>query len=225
MGAAYVQSNFNTAVGTTTVTLTGVVTGNTLLVGICSLTAGTTYTVGDTVNTYLNAVGPTTSGTQTTQWFYAKNVTGGSLTVTVTPSTSITTFVVFVEISGADHTTPIQNTDSNTGTGVAIAGNSIVTSGANIYAIQLTTSFSSGPVPNNQTINSPWNQEQNNQFFSPGASAAIADQTVATSGSSVTAASTDTSLNGNWVALTLLLNNASAAVSYGQQVGVFLVGL
>lgn len=231
-GAAYVQSSASVyTVGATTASLVGVVTGNTLLVAIHSLSTGVTYTVSDTVNTYVSAVGPTsTGGNQTAQWFSAKNVTGGSLTVTVTPSPSTNTYVVFIEVSGVDHTTPIQLTDSATGSSTAILGNSILTSQPNTYALQLTTSFGAGIPPNTQTANSPWGPttagRQNSGSFTVGgsnASAAVADQTVVTSGSSVQASATDTRPTG-FIALTLLMNNA-ATVVYGQQVGAFAVGI
>ena len=98
---------------------------------------GGAVSLGDsTGNTYASAIGPTPSGGDTTnaQIFYAKNIVGGSNTVTATFATAITTRgVLYVhEYSGIDQIAPLGPAVATTGSAVAMDSGFVNTGSANV---------------------------------------------------------------------------------------------
>jgi len=208
--------------------LSGVAGGDTLIVFLTSTAGGgESFAVSDGVNVYTSAVGITSSppNNQVGQIFVAKNVTGGNLTLTVTTSLSTSHFGAFVEASGVNITTPVQSTDSHgIQSGSASAqnlGNSVNTTAANSYALQVTSAFGAGAVPITQTVGSSWTLRQN-QAYSAGSSRAsgyVADQQIPTSGTAVQASS-ELSRIGTWLELMVILNPAPSTSSISGNAGV-----
>lgn len=129
MAISVVQSAtvFVTGAGSAAASLTGVTTGNMLLAWLSAYPGGTvTATCTDNQgNTYTQSYGQNDTGTGVMIFgWYAKNVTGGSVTITVDPagaSSDIT--MVVAEIAGADTTTPADqvNTARNNSTTPSVA--------------------------------------------------------------------------------------------------------
>lgn len=130
MAIAVVQSQKTivTSSGSAAALLNGVTAGNLLLVWLAAFPGTTvTATCSDSAgNTYAQSYGQndTTTGSMVFG-FYAKNVTGGNITITVDPagaSSDIT--LVVAEISGADTTAPADQTNTarsnSTGPSVAV---------------------------------------------------------------------------------------------------------
>jgi len=116
--------------------LINVTTGNLIVVAVGWGTNPVDITsVTDTAgNTYISAVGPVSLPTSPfrTQIFYAKNVTGGDLTVTVTYSADVTSSRLGLhEYSGASLTAPLDVTSSNTGASGNPDSGSAITTAAN----------------------------------------------------------------------------------------------
>ena len=194
--------------------LTGVATGDTLIVFLTSTAGGgESFSVSDGVNTYTSAVGITSGppNNQVGEIFVAKNVTGGNLTLTVTTTLSTSHFGAWVEASGVSTVTPVQGTDSDgIQTGSAVSqnvGNVVDTTAANSYALQITSAFGSGAVPITQTVGSSWTLRQDIAYSagSSRASGYVADQQIATSGTGVQASS-ELSRTGSWLELMVILN-------------------
>jgi hypothetical protein len=215
----FVQSVSLAPANTTSIVLTlnGVVTGNDVLVCVDATSGFDSYSVSDGVNSYVSALGPITSppNNQFGQWFIAKNVTGGNLTITVSTSISTTHFAAAIEVSGVDSVTPIQNTDFAGAQNTSPAlGNATATSKANTLAIAMTTAYGLGGFPVSQTLDAAWTQRENIAFAAgtPKGSGAVGTQLVVTSGNTVQADST-LSRTASWLALTLLLNPTVPALT------------
>jgi len=85
-------------------------------------------------NSYASAVSRTTWGTsRSSQIFYARNISGGSNTVTATFATPITSFgdIHIHEYSGLDKTNPLDVATSATGTANAMSSGPLTTTNAN----------------------------------------------------------------------------------------------
>jgi hypothetical protein len=96
------------------------------------LASGVTITCADSLgNTYSSAViMPATGANDSkTQWFYAKNITGGACTVTASHATAQRQSIEIFEISGLDTTSPLETTNTATGTSTAPTGGSVTTAG------------------------------------------------------------------------------------------------
>ncbi|MEO8373345.1 MAG: hypothetical protein ABI806_29440 [Candidatus Solibacter sp.] len=84
-----------------TCTYTVIGTGNVLLVTATSPHAGTTFTISDTVNTYVSVDSGVAAVTSFNVWKVVSLVASGSITVSVTPSTTDEVTVGITEISGS----------------------------------------------------------------------------------------------------------------------------
>ncbi len=153
MAAAHVQSKSLNAgsgsSGTIAVTFTSNVTAGNLICGMASWGSGTgsvssvtdslgnTYTVVDTVHNATDGVSAAT--------FYAKNITGGACTVTVTFDTTYDFRTVAVhEASGLDTTAPLDvhtgQAQTTPGTGAnAVTSGAVTTTAAGDYIFGATT--------------------------------------------------------------------------------------
>src|SRR6266568_4492997 len=99
--------------------------GSMIIVAINSFTSTvssvTDNTVGDT-NTYTQVTSsPKTNGTDNTYLFYAKNVSGGALTVTVNfnVASHVRSFGIY-EYAGCDASAPFDKSAGNTGTSTSV---------------------------------------------------------------------------------------------------------
>lgn len=115
----YIQGNTNTVApgASLTISLTGVATGSLLVLAISTSGAGTSIsTVSDGVNTWTRRSGRTFvgSGGGCETW-EANNVTGGNLTVTVTPSGTVNILLAIAEYSGPS-ASPFDKQASTSGT-------------------------------------------------------------------------------------------------------------
>ena len=140
-----VQDKAGTQFGATTVAATfdsSVIAGNLLAVYVIwedtenSITASCADGLS---NSYTDVNNPTDlSGSARGAMFYAKDIAGGSCTVTVTLSSSVNAQIVIAEIAGADTATPLDDSSMNaqadpgTGTDV-VTSDSITTTVADIY--------------------------------------------------------------------------------------------
>jgi chitodextrinase len=137
----YIQSNSaspnNSSVSSLSVTFTSAQTaGNFNVVALVWNTGQTISSITDTKgNSYVLAIGPTTSGAGLAAIYYAKNIaaaTAGSNTVTVTYSAA-TSFpdIRIAEYSGISTTSPLDVTAVATGTGTTSDSGSATTTNAN----------------------------------------------------------------------------------------------
>lgn len=137
MAWAFVQST-GTFVAATSTTIAqafagNVTAGNLIVVASHWNDTGTTAAATDSLgNTYTSAVGPTNfSTTDRAQVFFAKNITGGACTVTVTLNASRTNrYITIHEYSGLDTATGIDVAAAAAGSSTAPAA-SVTTTAAN----------------------------------------------------------------------------------------------
>jgi glucose/arabinose dehydrogenase len=108
--------------------------GNLIVVYVAWSNTGA-VTVSDTRgNSYASATSRTTWGTsRSSQVFYARNISGGSNTVTATFATSITSFgdIYIHEYSGLDKTSPLDVATTASGTASAMSSGQLTTTNAN----------------------------------------------------------------------------------------------
>lgn len=110
--------------------------GNSIIV-VCGVGNGTAATITDTLgNTYNTAINAANSTTFAAQIFYAVNIAGGSNTVTVTPSASVSVAMEIYEVSGILQQVVGQpeQTSSGTGTGTTASTSNIATATPNALA-------------------------------------------------------------------------------------------
>ena len=129
---AFVQSasSFDNA-APFTVSLTGVTTGNLIAVAAYCHDATSTISIADGTNTYTMVPGAGVTGpTDKAEGGYAKNVTGGNLTITVTCSDGPSAaWIIAHEISGVDTTAPLDGTGSGNYQNAPGTGTDAITSG------------------------------------------------------------------------------------------------
>ena len=126
------QSHTTTGVATCAVTITAT-SGNLLLV--MGVSDGHPTAISDGVNTYTLLTSPTANG----RVWYAKNITGGTLTITVTLGSSFPGAVQVLELSGAHLTSPIDQqkaTASSAGTAIN-SGATAAAASASDYVVGL----------------------------------------------------------------------------------------
>ena len=128
------QSNTsgNSTQGTCTLTVTS---GNTLVVIVTTFfNASVTATITDSLgNSYTNATGYANGGTSNTvnlSAWYARNIAGGSCTLTVNLSTNCSWNFCVLEYSGADQAAPVDGTATGTGSSTTPSSGSVAVSGA-----------------------------------------------------------------------------------------------
>jgi hypothetical protein len=124
-----------------TLTLNGVATGNCLvLTFVYYATTAAAPTVSDSAgNTYTEVGSGSFSLSSAVHTFVAKNVTGGNITVTMTKSVAQSTFVSaeFLELSGADKTTPVDNHSINNANNSSANAGTVTVSGSGEYIIAI----------------------------------------------------------------------------------------
>ncbi len=141
--AAVRKSLATSSSGSAALTLDNVVSGNAVVVGISQTAGFRTYTVTDTTgNTYSN-VFSNTSLTNISGFFYvAKNVTGGSLTITITQAGGAATYFEAdaFELAGADTLNPYdqstsyqESVDSNSHTCANTSSGTGINTTANVW--------------------------------------------------------------------------------------------
>lgn len=161
---SFVQSTIDSNIGSSsTASLTGVVTGDTIIVGIGSHSSATvtvTSITDSAGNTYIQAPSARASAGPAsimTDIWYAKNVTGGSLTITTNFSSSIFFFVVPSEFSGIDHSSPLESASNRSDTsGVATPILGPALTNTNSTDLLLTVLQSDGSHGGWNTFLSPW---------------------------------------------------------------------
>lgn len=119
-------------------TVNGVVSGNLLVVGVQSQNSGGAISVTDGAgNTYTVTPGsPVTQGANKEWLFYAKNVTGGNLLLTISSDAGETyNTVVCYEISGADTTAPFVVESQGAGTGTSLSTGTLSLGGVNCFIV------------------------------------------------------------------------------------------
>ena len=126
--------------GTLTIAFPGSVTaGNLIVVGVATYGTSTTVTVSDNVsgNSYTQAGGYTTNGSSRTSIWYAKNIHGGSCTVSIAPSDAAYISANITELAGYDPTAPLDDEKTGTGTSTLPLTASVSVGGSNdiIYAV------------------------------------------------------------------------------------------
>ncbi len=119
-------------IGTFTISVSAT-TGNLLMVGIGSAygAAGNTVSVSDGTNTYVS-IANVAVGFANAQMLYAKNITGGSLTLTLTTATIplSASAVTVVEFSGLNASTPLIGSPiTGTNTSSTSAADNVANSG------------------------------------------------------------------------------------------------
>ena len=126
MALSLVQHQTATATAsqnTLAVTVTALTAGNLVVVGVAGSSSESVNSIGDGGNTYTQCASAkvTEAGGRWTDLWYAKNVSGGSTTVTVTYSatTANRKAVEVWEVSGADVSAPLDTSNGGTGTGGA----------------------------------------------------------------------------------------------------------
>ena len=119
---AFIQANKGGSASTSSLSLaftSNNTAGNLIIVyaDISGTSGASVSTVSDARgNTYTSAVGPISNGTDYQfQVWYAKNIPGGSNTVTITYSIAVTNDVGIAEYSGLDTVSPLDVSASNTG--------------------------------------------------------------------------------------------------------------
>lgn len=123
MAIAFVQGSETTGTGLV-LTLNGITSGNLLLVSVAwSSTITTPSVTGITDNkgnTYIKAIAePNTTNQYDAEFWYAKNVIGGNITVTIVANTTTQEASNrILEFSGCSTTSPIGDAEGSTGTGV-----------------------------------------------------------------------------------------------------------
>jgi hypothetical protein len=101
----------------TTVFGSNVSAGNLIVVGVETYNTGITVGVTDSCgNTYTQAGSYATNGLIKSSLWYARNITGGACTITVTPSASAYVSIQASEYSGADRVSPLDSVATGTGT-------------------------------------------------------------------------------------------------------------
>jgi glucose/arabinose dehydrogenase/PKD repeat protein len=108
--------------------------GNVIVVYVAWSNTGAVAVSDTRGNSYASAVSRTTWGTsRSSQIFYARNISGGSNTVTATFATPITSFgdIYIHEYSGLDKTNPLDVATSATGTANAMSSGPLTTTNAN----------------------------------------------------------------------------------------------
>ncbi len=135
---AFVQENENKITSGTTVSTTFAkpnTAGNLIAVYVLWNNAGTASIKDSLGNTYTSATGPLSwnNNTWRGQVFYAKNILGGSNTITVTFSQGVTSFGIMYthEYSGLDPANPIDVTQGAIGTSSAMSSGLVTTTNAN----------------------------------------------------------------------------------------------
>jgi hypothetical protein len=124
-----------------TLTLNGVVTGNTLVVtfGYYSTSAAVPTLLDSAGNTYTEVGTGSSSLFTAVHTFVAKNVTGGNITLTVTkagsPATAVS--VEFLELSGASKTAPVDNHSTNNANNSSANAGTVTVSGAGEYILAI----------------------------------------------------------------------------------------
>jgi hypothetical protein len=123
MAITFVQGTVNNTAGSSfALSLTGVTTGNLLLVTMGFEPASVSVTgISDGVNTYTKIVEIDDGGNARSEIWYAQNVIGGNLTATVSCSgTATSPSAKLLEFSGASTTSPIRSSNSAFGDGITI---------------------------------------------------------------------------------------------------------
>lgn len=125
MSIAIVQHTRETA-NADSVSLTGVTTGNFILLSLAFYNGSLSTSVGDGVNTYtlIRRGNDPDTGAAINELWYAKNVTGGNLTVSITYSAepSGPQALSMVELSGVDKTSPIGSSQLTNGSADTVVG-------------------------------------------------------------------------------------------------------
>ncbi len=116
---AFVQSKTNRGTSPQTVSFNGnPITGNTIVVAVSteSASAHVSTMTGTGGNTYTNA-SPACVGlaSNTDEIWYAKNITGGAITITVTATSAVPINVYILEYSGLSKTAPFDAVGTCTG--------------------------------------------------------------------------------------------------------------
>jgi hypothetical protein len=105
---------------------------NVVVVGWNDTTSSVSSVTDSTGNTYVRAVGPTKGTALTQSIYYAKNIAGGSNTVTVVFNQAAAyPDVRVLEYSGADQTNPLDVTAGGSGTGLTGNSGTATTTAAN----------------------------------------------------------------------------------------------
>src|SRR5512132_234135 len=108
--------------------------GNTIVVDVLWSNTGSVTLSDNRGNSYASATTRTTWGNNwSAQVFYAKNIAGGSTTVTATFATGINNFAIIYihEYSGLDKADPVDVTKSATGTASAMSSGAATTTNGN----------------------------------------------------------------------------------------------
>jgi glucose/arabinose dehydrogenase/PKD repeat protein len=107
--------------------------GNLIVVAVVWNNTGAVTVTDSRANTYTSAVGRTTWGSGwSAQVFYARNIGGGTNTVTATFATAVTSFgdLYLHEYSGVDKVSPVDVTRAATGTASAMSSGAVTTGNA-----------------------------------------------------------------------------------------------
>lgn len=163
------------------VTLT---TGNLVFVGVCwNAVGGTGITsLSDGTNTYTQ-IGTTQTVDANTRIaiFYAKNITGGTLTITFTPAANSFITICGEEYSGLDTSSPLDSSIPNTGTSTSITTTSCAVNNPN----SLLVGFFGTNAGGSPSITGTSGTDRQKFTSSAGEPAALEDQT-ASSAAAVT---------------------------------------
>jgi RHS repeat-associated protein len=127
---ALVQKNFQSinASSNSVSFSSNVTSGNTIVVGITQYTATLSTVTDNKGNTYTPVHAALQPGTSDyVELYYAKNVTGGPVTVTASFSSAHASSVGIYEYSGLDKNTPLDQVTANTGSGTAPNGGTLTT--------------------------------------------------------------------------------------------------
>lgn len=134
--------------GTHVVTRAGVTSGNLLAVPVqWEDLAGPVSVSDDKGNTYTAVGADVNNGGNTyCNIFYAKNVTGGTVQVTVNFGGGLFHDAAILEFAGASITAPLDDTDVGTGSGTAVATANITTSAASCGLVCVVARYNAGTV-------------------------------------------------------------------------------
>jgi hypothetical protein len=157
MAIAYVQATQSTS--GTSITINGVTTGNTLI--FTAAFAGSSFPIhitgiSDTLNTYSQAtgayVGDTTVDQQSDIW-YASNVTGGNLTLTISYDHSVTLAELWIgEFSGIKISAPFESASNTSASSGGPVGPSLSPANVGDLLITIIAAGSGTSI----SISSPW---------------------------------------------------------------------
>jgi hypothetical protein len=143
-----VQATSNTFAFATTVTLTlnGVVTGNSIFCGVSGNNGAGAFSISDTVNTYNSVIPLIVNGGSSsfnTQGFLATNVTGGTLSIGITDAGGDRMGAACMEISGlsASPTDKTAGNNDNNGFGTALSSGATA---ATTQANEIVVGFGTG---------------------------------------------------------------------------------